>query len=449
LKRWFFTSLKNSGSVDARKNMWKSAVKHLLSDQGWKHSQLQEERLGMFIEETTPLFDLVQCDFSTQINECFHAMRAKFASKGISWKNSWAARTAVAILNFNEGPGWALRAFDELRDRFGWVDLMPDARARLTRMFEVEAKRRARQRQADYVAGATASRLLRRGRLGAAQSRAARGKVPMHRGSGPSGASGSSDEPEEVAAEPAAAPHSVDVGGMLVGSAGYAVATFRQGSVYVGWHGLTNPDLHRCHLNASVVALTALGVVASIVLNGLEGAVGQALSKLMVAGSRGRASSQGVVSALEGRSRRDPRLNGMMPQGYFRSHQDARDSTLGLVHALDAGDTETGKDRQIMALMPTAIDEPFEWTVRGGCGHEWSTVKVRESLVFDALRLNAAVHLDLEEAIVPELEEVNGWECPACGEKRALTKSGRVREWPRVLMITHERSMYDFEDKSA
>jgi hypothetical protein len=74
---------------------------------------------------------------------------------------------------------------------------------------------------------------------------------------------------------------------MLVGSAGYALAIFHEGSVYVGWHGLTNPDLHRCHLNASVVALTALGIVASIVLNGVEGAVGQALSRLMVALSRG------------------------------------------------------------------------------------------------------------------------------------------------------------------
>jgi hypothetical protein len=74
---------------------------------------------------------------------------------------------------------------------------------------------------------------------------------------------------------------------MLVGSAGYALATFCEGSVYVSWHGLTNPDLDRCHLNASVVALTALGIVASIVLKELEGAVGQALSMRMVAGSRG------------------------------------------------------------------------------------------------------------------------------------------------------------------
>jgi hypothetical protein len=187
----------------------------------------------------------------------------------------------------------------------------------------------------------------------------------MHRGSGPSATSGGSDDAEELPAEPVAAPHSVDVGGMLVGSAGYALATFCQGSVYVGWHGLANPDLHRCHLNASIVALTALGIVASIVLGGLEGAVGQALSRLMVAGSRGRAQSQGVVSALEGRSHRDPRLNGMVPQGYFRSHQDARDSTLGLIHALNAEDTEAGKDPQFMALMAATIEEHVECIVRG------------------------------------------------------------------------------------
>jgi ubiquitin C-terminal hydrolase len=139
----------------------------------------------------------------------------------------------------------------------------------------------------------------------------------------------------------------------------------------------------------------------------------------------------------------------MMPQGYFRSHQDARDSTLGLVHALNAENTEAGNDAQIIALMAITIEEEFECNVRGGCGHRWSTVKVRENVACDALRLNTALHLDLEEANVPEMEEVNGWECPACGEKRALTKSGRVREWPRVLMITHEGRMYDFEDKCA
>jgi hypothetical protein len=107
---------------------------------------------------------------------------------------------------------------------------------------------------------------------------------------------------------------------------------------------------------------------------------------------------------------------------------------LGLVPPLNAEDTEAGKDAQIIALMAITIDEQFECNVRGGCGHRWSTVKVLENLVCDALRLNTALHLDLEEAIVPELEEVNGWDCPA---------------WSRVLMITHERSMYDFEDVCA
>jgi ubiquitin C-terminal hydrolase len=76
-------------------------------------------------------------------------------------------------------------------------------------------------------------------------------------------------------------------------------------------------------------------------------------------------------------------------------------------------------------------------------------VKVGESLAFEFLSLNTGLHLDLEEAFVPEPEEVNGGECPACGEKRALTKSGRVRAWPRVLVITHKRSMYDFEGNCA
>jgi hypothetical protein len=61
-----------------------------------------------------PLISRVQTRFSTQLSESLNAMKAKLASKGISWKVSWAARMAVAILNFNEGDGWKLSAYDQL-----------------------------------------------------------------------------------------------------------------------------------------------------------------------------------------------------------------------------------------------------------------------------------------------------------------------------------------------
>jgi hypothetical protein len=90
---------------------------------------------------------------------------------------------------------------------------------------------------------------------------------------------------------------------------------------------LTNPDLHRCHLNASV-ALTALGVIASFVLNGLEDPLDQP-------------SRTGCISAPEGRSRPPAQRDDSARVAELIKILGTR--SLGLSHALDAEPTEAGK----------------------------------------------------------------------------------------------------------
>jgi hypothetical protein len=68
---------------------------------------------------------------------------------------------AVAILNFNEGPKWTLRALDELREEYGWPDLSPAAR--IERYCAQADKRREQQREDGARTLAARARLQRRG----------------------------------------------------------------------------------------------------------------------------------------------------------------------------------------------------------------------------------------------------------------------------------------------
>jgi hypothetical protein len=234
--------------------MWDDCVGFLTGPKGeWTHNVEQARRLRAFVDAAKPLFDQIQSEFSTQVNECYHSMRAKYASKRISWKASWGARSCAAVLEYNVGPAWPLHAYDSLRVKFGWPELSPEQRSWLERTYARCEKRKQRQRDPAVRELATMRRLQRRGKISSETAACVRKKLPMH------GRTGDSDDEPETQFQQA--PHSVDMTPDVPMGPMDLISAFSGGDgTYGGWHGLSNPDLHTCHFNASAVALGCLSI---------------------------------------------------------------------------------------------------------------------------------------------------------------------------------------------
>jgi hypothetical protein len=105
LEMWCYSCLKmDDDDDDIRTAKRLGAKKHWVKS-GWNDKGDGEavKLLDEFTCDTGHLIRKVHSRFSTQLCECLNSMKAKLASKGISWKNSWDARVCVAILNFNWG----------------------------------------------------------------------------------------------------------------------------------------------------------------------------------------------------------------------------------------------------------------------------------------------------------------------------------------------------------
>lgn len=72
--------------------------------------------------------------YSTQLNECYHAMKSHFLSKEVAWRKTAFAILCYAILDFNEVPNWRM----ELRHKLNLPDLSPQV---ITRINEFEQMR--------------------------------------------------------------------------------------------------------------------------------------------------------------------------------------------------------------------------------------------------------------------------------------------------------------------
>jgi hypothetical protein len=95
--------IKSGGAIADQKKMSEECSAHHAGER--KLEKRQTTPLPVFVDATLPMFAQLQIDIPAQVNECFHPMRAKKASKQQSWKDSLEARTSVTVLGVNEGPG--------------------------------------------------------------------------------------------------------------------------------------------------------------------------------------------------------------------------------------------------------------------------------------------------------------------------------------------------------
>jgi hypothetical protein len=144
LKMWFYVVMKMDDEPGERRRMWEGSFAHFTDQKhrwsGW-NDEPAKALLKQFLDASVALVNKCQSKFATQLCECLNSMKAKMASKGISWKTSWKARVCVAILNFNTGHKWKIDAYDLLAAEFGWPALPPRCRARLVSDAEKAAVR--------------------------------------------------------------------------------------------------------------------------------------------------------------------------------------------------------------------------------------------------------------------------------------------------------------------
>lgn len=58
--------------------------------------------LSNFLKATVKYVTKVDSRYTSQLNECFHSVKANLASKNRAWGRSWIGRMAIAVLRFNE-----------------------------------------------------------------------------------------------------------------------------------------------------------------------------------------------------------------------------------------------------------------------------------------------------------------------------------------------------------
>lgn len=122
--------------------------KHRPSSYVWELAIYEEcyNQLKQFLKDTT--FILIQCQlpFSTQLNECYNAMKSHCADKEVAWRKTLFARLCCAILDFNEVPGWRLT----LRKQLNLPDLPLDVLVRINQFEKNRQKFLYERRQLKY-----------------------------------------------------------------------------------------------------------------------------------------------------------------------------------------------------------------------------------------------------------------------------------------------------------
>jgi hypothetical protein len=152
LRKFFKVVLKLDESIDQKQAHWENAVQHYQGNHEHclphradkKHKIIRDphaiDALRQFLADTKDLIAKVRPGVSTQMCESFHSIKAKLASKDISWTSSWKARVASAILDVN-CRGWRL----ELYYKLGLPRLSDEATAVIER-HEAERLRKAERR---------------------------------------------------------------------------------------------------------------------------------------------------------------------------------------------------------------------------------------------------------------------------------------------------------------
>jgi hypothetical protein len=114
LLRWLHLILKSDGTIEAKRARWLGAFApyvHPTPDQAFLWSKNEEEKaqtqLRVFLEGTASLIELVQTEFSTQLNESLDAIKAKLADKTTPGKDrgkhdpQWESSSSTKAMNGN------------------------------------------------------------------------------------------------------------------------------------------------------------------------------------------------------------------------------------------------------------------------------------------------------------------------------------------------------------
>jgi hypothetical protein len=120
LLRWLYCVVNKAAEIKEKEELWLGAYQHSVTSLNGFQWRLREDpkcqtQLGLFLENIIDLIRLAQSEFSTQLNESLHSLKAKLADNGYAYHDSWKARCAVAVLDFNEGYHWRLELYDKLQ----------------------------------------------------------------------------------------------------------------------------------------------------------------------------------------------------------------------------------------------------------------------------------------------------------------------------------------------
>lgn len=161
---------------EEKKKAWANVSNHFLGNHEccpfshrkppkiWKEGQKSSENvkiLEKFLFDTMFFLENTDRSMNTNLNECFHSLKANYCNKQYSWRKSWKTRIHCAILDINEGFQWRFRVYDRLK----LPKLSNDTKNRLIKEYTCELHEKLRKRSVEYRAKESTRRKIKRDEL--------------------------------------------------------------------------------------------------------------------------------------------------------------------------------------------------------------------------------------------------------------------------------------------
>jgi hypothetical protein len=162
LMSWLQHLIHSKIPKDMMKSMWENSINHytgnhsLCSDPNhvgynWTHkgNNTAIAVLKKVINKGLEVINLTNHSIgSTQLNECFHSIKAHFANKMLNLATSTPARFALSVIAYNDDDGWR----EKLRKFLGFSDLPEECSIRLSNIENINNKRKKMKATPEYKA---------------------------------------------------------------------------------------------------------------------------------------------------------------------------------------------------------------------------------------------------------------------------------------------------------